>query len=245
MAGDVRDGVAFIDLAPVTDPALVLPTIARALGIRAHAGEPLAEQVKRVLAGARLLLILDNLEQVVEAGPVITDLLAACPGLQAIVTSRTVLRVVGEQEYPVQPLATPDRNRPAGLAETAATDAVRLFVERARAANAGFALTEANAAAVAEICRRLDGLPLAIELAAARVKVLPPRSLLTRLTRRLDVLDLGGPSDLPARQQHPARRHRLELRPPAARRADPLPPPRRLRRRLRPGGRPRPWPTRG
>ncbi len=192
------DGVAFVGLAPITDPGIVASAIAQALGVREAGDEPLDARLTALLRDQRLLLVLDNFEQVVEAAPLVADLLSACPGLTVLVTSRVRLRVSGEREYAVPPLGLtgPDGR---GLPEEAsASAAVRLFVERARAVRADFPLTADNAPAVAAICRRLDGLPLAIELAAARAKVLPPAALLARLEQRLPLLT-GGPRDAPAR----------------------------------------------
>jgi len=193
------DGVVLLALAAVHDPALVLPAIAQALGLRdAGVGEAL-ESVVAALREKNLLLLLDNVEQIMPAAPAIAALLAACPRLVVLVTSREALRLRGEHELPVPPLALPGRERlaPDELARYAALD---LFLQRARAVRPGFDLTAENGPAIAEICRRLDGLPLAIELAAARVKLLPPRALLARLEHRLRVL-VGGARDLPARQQ--------------------------------------------
>ncbi len=193
------DGVAFVPLAAVTDPGLVPSAIARALGVRAEGPDEVLPRLAVALRGRRLLVVLDNLEQIVAAGPALAALLGACPALTLLATSRARLRVSGEQVYAVPPLVPPDAVPSAAPEEIAAVDAVRLFVDRARAADAGFALTAANAEAVAEVCRRLDGLPLAIELAAARVDVLSPRALLARLASRLPVLT-GGPRDAPPRQ---------------------------------------------
>jgi predicted ATPase len=197
-----RDGVRLVSLAPVSDPSLVVDTIARTLGLAEQEGsQPLLETVKQQLRHQGILLFLDNFEQVVEAAPVVAELLAASPGLKVLVTSRTTLRLAGEQEFPVPPLSLPD---PASLATTHESlsqyEAVRLFIERARAAKPDFALDNQNAPAVAEICHRLDGLPLAIELAAACVRLLPPQALLSRLDKSLKLLT-GGARDLPARQQ--------------------------------------------
>jgi predicted ATPase/class 3 adenylate cyclase len=195
-----EDGVFFVDLAPLADPALVLPTIAATLGIREAGGRSLRDSLVSYLTGKRLLLLLDNFEHLLAASSVVADLLAACGDLKVLATSRATLHVRAEREFPVPPMALPDPTRlpaPDRLAEVAA---VTLFVQRAQAAKPDFALTAENASAVADLCVRLDGLPLAIELAAARVKLLPPPALLTRLERRLPVLT-GGPRDLPARQR--------------------------------------------
>ena len=196
-----RDGACFVDLAPVTDPALVPAAVANALGVPEAAGRPILEGVKEHLRHRELLLVVDNFEQVAEAGPVLEELLLAAPGLRALVTSRVVLSLRGEQEYAVPPLAVPDPERlPAGLAALSAVEAVRLFCERAVAASPRFALTEENAPVVAEITARLDGLPLAIELAATRVKVLTPDQILARLKRSLSLLTSGSRT-LPERQR--------------------------------------------
>jgi non-specific serine/threonine protein kinase len=183
-------GVAFIDLTPVHDPAQVTAVVAQTLGVRDEAGRTPLDALIDHLAARHLLLILDNFEQVVDAAADLARLLNAAAGLKALVTSREVLRLYGEFEVPVAPLALP---APGVLApdELLAAPAVALFVARARAARPGFALSANNAAAVAAICARLDGLPLAIELAAARVKLLPPPALLAQLT---NALDLSGPA---------------------------------------------------
>ncbi len=193
-------GVAFVGLAPVADPGLVAPAVAQALGVRDAGEEPLDARLKAFLRERRLLLVLDNFEQVVEAAPLVAELLAACPGLTVLATSRVRLRVSGEREYPVPPLGLPAPGGGDPAAEETDAEAVRLFVARAEAVQPGFAVTAENAPAVADICRRLDGLPLAIELAAARTKVFPPSDLLARLERRLPLLT-GGGRDLPLRQQ--------------------------------------------
>jgi predicted ATPase/DNA-binding CsgD family transcriptional regulator len=197
VAGDFPGGIAFVPLASVADPALVLPAIAQALGVREAGDRPLGERVAHALAGARVLLVLDNFEQVVAAAPAVAALLAARAGVKALVTSRMPLHVSGEQEFAVPPLRLPDAS-PATPAGLAANPAVALFVRQARAIRPAFVLDETNAAAVVDVCRRLDGLPLAIELAAAWSKVLSPPALLARLGHRLGVLT-GGPQDAPAR----------------------------------------------
>ncbi len=212
LAADFADGIAFVDLASIRDPAIVAPTIAHDLGLRTRGDQPAQEMLESFLHTREALLVLDNFEQIVAAGPQITDLLRACPDLKVLVTSRTLLHVSGERAVPVSPLSLPRRSGGSGqLAAQAASsqspaqvlfgsEAVRLFVERTREVRPGFALTEANAAAVAEICRRLDGLPLAIELAAARGQLFTPQALLERLDPRLPQLT-HGPRDLPARLQ--------------------------------------------
>jgi predicted ATPase/DNA-binding CsgD family transcriptional regulator len=201
IAESFTDGVAFVPLAAIRDPALVLPTIAQALGVREAGDRPLTDQLVALLRDRELLLVLDNLEQVLAAAPRVAALLAACPRLTILATSRAPLRVSGERTFDVPPLTLPGRAEGSGvplLADLASAEAVRLFVERAQAARSDFALTEANVATVAEVCQRLDGLPLAIELAAARVGALPPAALLARLEKRLPLLT-GGPRDAPER----------------------------------------------
>ncbi len=191
-------GVVFVDLAPLRDPALVLPAIAQALDVREAPGIPPDRALAIALGERRPLLVLDNLEQVVAAAAGIAALLTACPRLVVLGTSRAALAVRGEHVLPVEPLPLPDVGE--APADLAASPAVRLFAERAAEARPGFALTPENAQAVAAICARLDGLPLAIELAAARVKMLPPAALLQRLTQALPALT-GGARDLPDRQR--------------------------------------------
>jgi len=193
------DGVWFVNLAPISDPDLVATTIAQVLGAREHDNRPLLEQLKAYLREKRLVLLLDNFEQVAEAAPLVSELLAAAPGLKALATSRMPLHLSGEHEIAVAPLALPPSER-SNVQTLTQYEAVRLFIERAQAVKADFAVTNANAPAVAEICERLDGLPLAIELAAARVKLFPPQALLARLSSRLQLLT-GGARDLPERQQ--------------------------------------------
>ncbi|HEY7030608.1 MAG TPA: AAA family ATPase, partial [Thermomicrobiales bacterium] len=192
--------VAFVSMAAIADPALVLPTIARALDVGDEANRPLDQAIADVIGARPFLLVLDNFEQVVAAATTVRALIAACPFLHVLVTSRLALRLSVEQEYPVLPLRLPASDDAAPLAEIANAEAVALFVQRARAVRPDFALTETNAADVVEVCRRLDGLPLAIELAAARAKMLSPKALLARLSQRLELLT-GGPRDLPPRLQ--------------------------------------------
>jgi predicted ATPase/DNA-binding CsgD family transcriptional regulator len=194
------DGVYFVNLAPLNDAGLVVTTIAQTLAIKELAGQTLLELLKASLHWKHVLLLLDNFEQVIEAAVDVAALLAACPLLKVLVTSRAALHVRGEQEYAVPPLAVPDPKYLPDLVTLAQYEAVALFLQRAQAVKPAFQLTDANTPAVAEICVRLDGLPLAIELAAARIKVLPPQELLTRLGQRLTVLT-GGARDAPARQQ--------------------------------------------
>jgi predicted ATPase/DNA-binding XRE family transcriptional regulator len=195
-----RDGVVFVDLSPLTDPALVVPAIATTLGVRESAGQSLRETLATFLTAKRLLLVLDNCERILAAAPDITTLLAASPGLSVLATSREPLHVRGEREFPVLPLPLPASSQVQALTDIASIPAIALFVERAEASRPDFTMTTENVAAVTAICRRLDGLPLAIELAGARVKVLPPHALLARLEHRLPLLT-GGGQDLPARHR--------------------------------------------
>jgi predicted ATPase/transcriptional regulator with XRE-family HTH domain len=196
------DGVVFVPLATVSDPALAGATVAAALGVQQGGRASIADALVAYLQPKRLLLVLDNFEQLVTAAPLITQLLAAAPALTVLVTSRMPLHLYGEQEFAVPPLQVLAAGDPVTLdtVRSTSTPAVALFVQRARLANPEFALTEQNVKAVIEICRRLDGLPLAIELAAARAKMLPPSTLLAQLGQSLQVL-IGGPHDVPARQQ--------------------------------------------
>ncbi|HEY8884640.1 MAG TPA: AAA family ATPase, partial [Chloroflexota bacterium] len=199
------DGVCFVSLGSTSDPRLVVPAIAQALTFHEASGEHLLERLVHWLSEKTVLLVLDNFEHLLPAATIVADLLAAAPLLRVVVTSRSALRLRGEREFAVPPLELPEPRRLAlaGVHLASALgqyDAVRLFVARARDVRPDFELTDENALAVAEICQRLDGLPLAIELAAARVRLLQPAALLTRLERRLPVLT-GGARDLPARQQ--------------------------------------------
>src|SRR5215204_1382929 len=194
------DGVFFVALATITEPEFVASTIALALGVKESAEQSLMKSLKNYLRDKRLLLVLDNFEQVLEGAPLVGELLGACPKMKVLATSRIPLRLYGEQEYLVRPLSLPDPKVMPLLEVLTQYEAVRLFVQRARAVKADFKVTNDNAPAVAEICARLDGLPLAIELAAARTRVLPPQKMLERLGNRLKLLR-GGPRDLPARQQ--------------------------------------------
>jgi predicted ATPase len=197
---DFPDGVYFVDLAPIREPPLVISAIAQTLGIRERDGQPLLTQLKQFLGDKRMLLLLDNFEQVLDAAPLLADLLATASRLKLLTTSRESLHLRGEKEVAVPPLALPDRAQLPPLEELSQYAAVALFRERAFDARADFQLTNANAAVVAEICARLDGLPLAIELAAARSKLFAPEVLLARLSSRLALLT-GGAHDLPVRQQ--------------------------------------------
>jgi predicted ATPase/class 3 adenylate cyclase len=194
------DGVFFVELAPITDPQLVPSAIGSALGIGEEGPRPILETLKRELRDRTTLLVLDNFEQVVEAGPAIGAILGAAGRVRALVTSRAPLRIEGEHEAPVPPLGLPDSNRRLEPSEARRYEAVTLFVDRAASVDSRFALTEENLAAVARICTLLDGLPLAIELAASRIRLLSPQALSERLDRSLPLL-AGGSRDLPARQR--------------------------------------------
>jgi predicted ATPase/DNA-binding SARP family transcriptional activator len=200
LQGDFDDGVCLVALAPIRDPALVAPAIVQALGLKANGEQPAVDLLKSYLSDKSLLLLLDNFEQVIAAAPVVVDLLDAGSQIVILATSRVGLRLRAEQQYPVPPLALPRSVDLSDAGAIAAAPAVALFVERAQAIAPDFAVDSANAAAIAEICARLDGLPLAIELAAARSKLLSPQALLKRLDRRLSLLT-GGVLDAPVRQQ--------------------------------------------
>ncbi|MDQ2684124.1 MAG: LuxR C-terminal-related transcriptional regulator [Chloroflexota bacterium] len=192
------DGSLLVNLAPVVDPAMVPLAIAEALGVR-PGDEPTPVRIAARLRDRRALILLDNFEQVIDAAPVVATLLAECPLLTVLVTSREPLKISGEREFPLAPLSLPNGG-PTTPARIGAYDAVRLFIDRAQAVDPRFALDAGNAATIAGICKRVDGLPLAIELAAARIKALPPAALLSRLESRLPVL-AGARRDMPERQQ--------------------------------------------
>jgi predicted ATPase/transcriptional regulator with XRE-family HTH domain len=194
------DGVWFVELAALVEPKQVIPTIAATLAVNEAGATPLLDTLNGHLKDKHLLLVLDNFEQVIGAATEVSDLLSSGMGLKVLVTSRTPLRLRGEHEYAVPPLSLPDYRHLPTLDKLFHYEGVRLFIERAVSVKADFQVTDENAPAVAEICVRLDGLPLAIELAAARVKMLSPQALLTRLAQRLKVLT-GGARDLSARQQ--------------------------------------------
>jgi predicted ATPase/class 3 adenylate cyclase len=203
MADRFADGVWFVPLAALADPDLVPEAIAHVFGVRASIDQSTLAAVAEYLAEREALLVLDNLEQILDAGSTIATLAAACRKLTILTTSRTPLGLRGEQVFPVPPLALPQQARDSTrrvMRQLAGNDAMQLFAERARLVRPGFALTAENIDAVAEICRRLDGLPLAIELAAARTRLLRPEQLLMRLDQRLPLLT-GGPRDAPLRQQ--------------------------------------------
>jgi predicted ATPase len=200
VAPDYPDGVYFVPLAPVRDPGLVPSTIAQGIGLQDARDLPLMEHLVSHLHDRQVLIVLDNFEHLLAGAPVVTRLLRETSAVRILVSSRSPLRVSGEQECPVPPLAVPDPSARPTPESLAACESARLFAERVAAAVPGFAISRENAAAVAEITRRLDGLPLAIELAAARVRLLPPEALLPRLQHSLGLLT-GGSRDLPDRQQ--------------------------------------------
>ncbi len=200
LAADFPGGTALALLAPLADPALVVGTIAQALRVPDAGETPLLTTIAAVIADRHLLLVLDNFEHLTEAAPDVATLLLACPNLKVLATSRAALRVRGEQEYRVPPLGLPERAAAGNIEALLRAPAVRLFIARAQAAQSAFALTADNAEAVVAICARLDGLPLALELAAARVALLSPGALLARLDRALPLLSAGA-RDLPARQR--------------------------------------------
>ncbi|MGH7552199.1 MAG: ATP-binding protein, partial [Longimicrobiales bacterium] len=197
---DFRDGVAYVPLAPIAEATLVFAAIAQTLGVAPRGEQQLLEAAIDHLRDRRLLLVLDNFEQVLDAADNVATLVTSCPETTVMVTSRFALRLSMEREFPVAPLRTPDLDTTKTAETLRAYPAVELFAERAAAVKPGFGLDDESAVAVAEICQRLDGLPLAIELAAARVKIFSPRALLARLDRRLELLS-SGPRDLPARHR--------------------------------------------
>ncbi|MGA9577878.1 MAG: AAA family ATPase [Terrimicrobiaceae bacterium] len=196
-----EDGVFFVDLAPIREPESVLAAIARTVGLRETSDRPLLDKLNEELRDRMMLLLLDNFEQVTAAAPQVGELLRDCRQLKLLVTSREVLRVRGEHVFPVPRLALPkaDLKQPS-IEQLTHCEAIRLFIERAQAVKPDFELTNETASAVAEICLRLDGLPLAIELATARISLFSPQALLERLGSRLKLLR-GGARDLPVRQQ--------------------------------------------
>ncbi|HET6260905.1 MAG TPA: NB-ARC domain-containing protein, partial [Chloroflexia bacterium] len=185
--GEFADGIVFVPLATTTEPGLVPARIGQALGLRESGGRPVAEVLKEWLRDKRLLLVLDNFEQVTEGGAHLGEFLLSAPGLKALVTSRTLLHTYGEHSFPVPPMSLPDRETAHEVESLAGYEAINLFVQRAKAARHDFQLTAHNASAVTEICQRLDGLPLAIELAAMRARILTPELILERLGNRLDL----------------------------------------------------------
>ncbi len=195
-----EDGVFFVALTPVSDPDLVVPTIAQTLGVKETGNQPLLGTLKQHLQDKQMLLALDNFERVLEAAPSISELVGVAPRVKILVTSREALHLYSEHRFPVPPMALPDSKHLPTLEAMSQYEAVRLFIERAQSVKPDFMVTNDNAPAVAEICHRLDGLPLAIELAAARITILAPQAMLVRLQSRLKLLT-GGARDVPARQQ--------------------------------------------
>lgn len=200
LVDDFDHGVWLVDLAAVLDPALVVPSIALVLGVEQEGGRPLEATLGDWLSSRALLLLLDNFEQILDAAPVVARLLAAAPRVRALATSRAPLRLRGERDLPVAPLPLPEPGGAQDLATLGRSAAVRLFIDRALQARPDFAVSDQSAPVIAAICIRLDGLPLAIELAAARVRALAPESVLERLDSRLRLLT-GGARDLPPRHQ--------------------------------------------
>lgn len=198
-AGDLfPDEITFVALAPLADPGLVVPTIARSLGVREAEGQPLRVALHAHLKDKRPLLVLDNFEHLLKAAPEVSGMIESCPSLTVLVASRAPLHVRCEQEYAVPPLELPASTQDAGVEEVLDSPSGRLLVERIRAVSSTFSLTKANAAAVASICWRLAGIPLTLELAAAKAKFLDPKMLLSRLDRALST---SGGRDLPDRQR--------------------------------------------
>ena len=195
-----KDGVFVVELAPLTDPLLIPSAIADAVGARAEGQRGIIDTLRDHVRGREILLVIDNFEHVLDGTSVVAGMLDVAPRLRVLVTSREPLRLAGEQELLVPPLGLPDAGQPPSPEDVARSEAVALFEQRAMGIDPGFRVTETNASAVAELCRRLDGLPLAIELAASRIKLLSPQAILERLEHRLQLLT-GGPVDLPARQR--------------------------------------------
>jgi predicted ATPase/class 3 adenylate cyclase len=197
---EFADGACFVDLSPISNPDMVVTVIGQVLGMREAGTQLLIERIKAALRDQQRLLLLDNFEQVLSAAPLLADLLAAAPQLKILVTSRTALHLSGEHDFPILPLAIPDTSVELPIEHLTQYPAVRLFIERSQAVKPDFQVTSEQASAVAAICARLEGLPLAIELAAARSKMFPPQAMLARLSRRLQFLT-GGARDFPARHQ--------------------------------------------
>ena len=195
-----EDGVFFVTLTPINDADLVVPTIAQTLGLKEQGSQPAVDTLKHYLHDKQILLVLDNFERLLAAAPSISDLISSAPRVKVLITSREALHLYIERQFPVPPLTVPDSKNLPSLASFSQYEAVRLFIERAQSVKPDFAITNESAPAVAEICHRLDGLPLAIELAAARIAILSPQAILVRLQSRLKLL-IGGARDLPARQQ--------------------------------------------
>lgn len=199
VAASFADGVVFVDLSPVREPFLVLPALAAALGVHATGERLLRDVLRDALHPRQILIVLDNCEQVLGAAPDVAAILSHCPAVQILATSRARLSIHGEQALLVPPLAVPPAEN-APHADLAQTEAVALFLQHARSWNPGFAPADGELHAIAECCRRVDGLPLAIELAAARLRVLSPQALAARLSGRLQLLT-GGQRDAPERQR--------------------------------------------
>ncbi|MEO6589075.1 MAG: alpha/beta fold hydrolase [Pyrinomonadaceae bacterium] len=200
MLAEFPDGVFFVELSAITKVDLVAPEIAQILSIKESGSEQIENILKNFLAAKKILLILDNFEQIVKAAPLVAEILASAPGLKILVTSRNILQIRGEHEYKVPPLDLPDPHKPHSENSLAQYASVSLFVQRAKAVKNDFSLTNENVATIVEICEKLEGLPLAIELAAVRIKILSPKELLTRLSNQLKFL-IGGAKDSPVRQQ--------------------------------------------
>ncbi len=200
MLAEFADGVFFVELAAITNPELVISTIAQPLGVKEAGGKSILEVLKDYLRDKQMLIVVDNFEQVIEAAPQIAELLSAANRLKILITSRTLLRLSAEREFIVPPLSLPGESKYISLDELSNYEAIKLFVERARNTKPNFTLSQENVQTVVEICHRLEGLPLAIELAAARVKFLSPQAIVIKLKNRLKLLT-GGARDLPARQQ--------------------------------------------
>ncbi|HEU5228627.1 MAG TPA: NB-ARC domain-containing protein, partial [Ktedonobacteraceae bacterium] len=199
-AAGFPDGVYFVPLSAIRNPDLVVPTIAQVLGLKEPGNVTFLASLKNFLSNKCMVLLLDNFEQVITASPLLSELLVACPEVKLLLTSREVLRIQGEYEFVVPPLPLPDLIHLPPIADLAQWPVIALFMQRAQAVKPNFHMTEANAHDIAAICVRLDGLPLAVELAAARIKLLPPQALLLRLEHRLQILT-SGRSDMPARHQ--------------------------------------------
>ncbi len=200
LAPDLEYSICFVSLAAISDSSFVVPTIAQAFGLREVGSHSLLDELQIAIGNQSFLLLLDNFEQVLSAAPQLADLLAACPHLKLLVTSRAALRIRGEYEFPVSPLPLPNLTNSMTSEALSQYAALTLFLQRAQAIKPSFQMTEANVRTIAEVCIRLDGLPLAIELAAARTRLLSPQALLARLEHRLNVLTEGA-HDLPDRQQ--------------------------------------------
>ncbi len=235
VASELRDafthGVWLVNLAPIFDSALVIPAIAETIGVKESGSQSLAASLRAALHEKQMLLLLDNFEQVLDAAVQVAELLAAAPGLKVLITSRSTVHLLGEYGVAIPPLALPNQSTMIDVGRLTQYEAVQLFVERAQAARADFALSHANAAAVVEICQCLDGLPLAIELAAARIKLLSPESLSSRLKSPAAALD-GRAARPPCPSTDCTQHDRMELPTARRRRATPISAARRLCGRL-------------